>query len=102
MFRHAAALALVGWYFLLPPIRVLGPKNDPNTPIEFDEKAPLAEWKIIQGFDAIKDCYDYPAHLEKLLHDPRHPGTNAASKEWFEKGQCIATDDPRLKSVPSK
>jgi hypothetical protein len=99
--RHAAALALVGWYFMVPPIRVLGPKNDPNTPVEFDAKAPLSEWKIIQGFDAIKDCYDEPAHLEKLLHDP-NPAINAVSKEWFEKGECIATDDPRLKSVAPK
>jgi hypothetical protein len=99
-FRHAAALALTGWYFLVPPIRVLGPRNDPNTPIEFDAKAPLSEWKIIQGFDSIKDCYDYPEHLEKLLPDPKHGAQ--ISHLWFEKGECIATDDPRLKSVPPK
>jgi len=66
----------VGWYLMVPPIRVLGPTSDPNTPVEFDSKAPLSECKIILGFDSIKDCYAYPEHLEKMLHDPKN-------RYWF-------------------
>jgi len=28
--RHAAALALVGWYLMLPPLQFVGPGNDPG------------------------------------------------------------------------
>ena len=27
--RHAAALSLVGWYLMLPPLQFVGPGNDP-------------------------------------------------------------------------
>jgi hypothetical protein len=100
--RHAAVLTLVGWYLMVPPIRILGPASDPKTPVEFDRRAPLSEWKILGSFDTAKACYDYPAHLEKLLHrsGPAGAGADEAAKAWFDKAQCIATDDPRLKAVP--
>lgn len=100
--RHAAALALVGWYLMLPPLRVEGPASDPNTPVEADTKAPLSQWTIVLGFDTAKECYDYPDHFEKILHDAKgtsgeeQRGSDAMSRYWFSKSQCIATDDPRI------
>jgi hypothetical protein len=44
--RHAAALALVGWYLLLPPI-------SDGTP---DVTAPLSRWEILFPYETARDC----------------------------------------------
>jgi hypothetical protein len=46
--RHAAALALVGWYLLLPPLV--------NAPYKVDTEAPLTSWKVYQTFDTREEC----------------------------------------------
>jgi hypothetical protein len=108
--RHAAALGLVGWYLMLLPLRVEGPASDPNPPVEADTKAPLSEWKIILGFDTAEQCYDYPDHMKEMFHKQAErdgkdvKGTDAMSNYWFDKSQCVATDDPRIAGMkpPSK
>jgi hypothetical protein len=42
--RHAAALALVGWYLMVPP--------------EQGTKLPMSQWDHVGGFDKIDDCQD--------------------------------------------
>ena len=44
--RHAAALAVVGWYLMAPPLY----KG------EVDEKAPLKEWAVLQSFGTVAEC----------------------------------------------
>jgi hypothetical protein len=101
--RHAAVLTIVGWYLMLPPLRLEGPASDPNTPVEVDTKAPLSKWKIVLGFDTAKECYDYPDHMRKLLREKeanpnseKAKGADAMAKYWFDRAQCVATDDPRI------
>jgi hypothetical protein len=101
--RHTAALVLVGWYLMLPPLRLEGPASDPNTPVEVDTQAPLSAWKIVHRFDTAKECYNYPDHIRKILRE-REPnpnskeakGEDAMAKYWFDRAQCVATDDPRV------
>ena len=81
-------LALVGWYLMVPPFR--GKK--------YDVKAQLSEWSIMKEFDTKRGSKDYPAHLEKLLNKRhRGDGNMVVNKALFDKAQCIATDDRRLK-----
>jgi hypothetical protein len=47
--RHAAALALVGWYLVLPPKEGLIVKP----------AAPMRDWKIEQSFKTIRECEDF-------------------------------------------
>jgi hypothetical protein len=47
--RHAAALALIGWYLLLPPKEGLIVKP----------AAPMRDWKIEQSFKTIRECEDF-------------------------------------------
>ena len=85
---HAATLALVGWYLMVPPFRGK----------EYDVKAQLSDWSIMKEFDTEKGCKDYPAHLEKLLKEKHHgDGNLVVNKVLFDKTQCIASDDPHLK-----
>ena len=88
--RHAAALTVVGWYLMVPPFRDK----------EYDAKAQLSDWSIVKEFDTEKGCKDYPAHLEKLLNEGHHGDGNVrVNKALFDKAQCIAGDDPRVKKM---
>jgi len=67
----AAALALVGWYLMRPPLPHLKAHATRT-----DTAAPLSRWTIIGTFATQKECEAHQAN------------------PW---DQCVATDDPRLK-----
>src|SRR5215467_8971418 len=73
--RHATALALVGWYLLVPP----------RSPSWFSRKsvprrnAPLSEWRILKSFDEARSC-----ERERAFDDDPDE-------------RCIAAEDPRLR-----
>jgi hypothetical protein len=82
--RHAVALALVGWYLMLPPrlhMRTARPT--------FSADAPLREWKVVQPFDKATDC---DLELKRQIMDCGHCPRAGL---WLS-AQCIASDDPRL------
>jgi len=82
--RHAAALALLGWYLMTPPIVS-------TSPFRIDLDAPLSRWDIQESFDTAEDC----ENLYMQLAD-KHP-KNSQEDLRYRTGHCIATDDPRLK-----
>ncbi len=95
--RHAAALALVGWYLMVPPIGLDGMP---------DAKAPLSRWTIglMGSYDTARACKDrklkdldaaadYGKKHPELWDDPAT--RKMKDSRWEE--QCIASDDPRLK-----
>jgi hypothetical protein len=69
--RHAAALALVGWYLMRPPLPHLN-AHATNT----DTAASLSRWVVVGTFPTQKECEAHRAN------------------PW---DQCVANDDPRLK-----
>jgi hypothetical protein len=94
--RHAFALALVGWYLLLPPLV--------NAPYKVDTEAPLASWKVYQTFDTRDECdKSRLAVRDKYEHTASAPvgsikkGTRAFALQMTF-AQCISSDDPRLKA----
>jgi hypothetical protein len=107
-FRHATTLALLGWYLMMPP-----PKEYTKGPPTPDYGEPLAEWSVGDTFDTAQECKD---ELKRRIQ--RAEELDAASKRladespelrsdrhfagnemlWAFSFQCIATDDPRLKS----
>jgi hypothetical protein len=109
--RHAAALALLGWYLMVPPIH----KSGILTRFWYGQ---LADWSIVNSFDSAKECEDYrekmvgasrnaskqpPSASEYLPSDVRglgdgyfySPSTKKAYRE-NPTAMCIASDDPRL------
>jgi hypothetical protein len=93
--RHAAALALVGWYLLAPPLM------DPDEAHEQTAlMAPLAHWFPYDEFDSVSECHKREAYFQTVA-------ARQLAKSYDEKDraaafrarnvQCIATDDPRLK-----
>lgn len=80
-FRHAAALALVGWYLVLT-------NGDAKVRV-FPET-----WSTIQhSFDTAKECEDARA---KAVIPPQPTLPGVPTKSFF----CVASDDPRLKGPP--
>jgi hypothetical protein len=53
-FRHAAALALIVWYLMLPPPAPSGGR------LIFE---PLSEWKLIETFDSKNACQQMRSKL---------------------------------------
>lgn len=92
--RHAAVLALAVWYLLVPPHRICAGCShyfQPDRP-----NASLDKWEKVHTYDTATKCkegllwYQKKAGGWKLLKRPRVPYISTY-------GQCIASDDPRLK-----
>jgi hypothetical protein len=100
--RHAAALALVGWYLMTPPL------DTGNLP---DDHAPISSWRNEQSFDSAQDCeqgkitvfenrIEGLKKLEKMQTRPAPELFEQVlrwTREVFAASKCIGTDDPRLK-----
>jgi hypothetical protein len=95
--RHAAALALVGWYLMMPPLA--GP-NASN--LRVDLTAKLSQWEIVDSFDSADVC------RVALLKDGHWAEEQAKNGKFESENQrvalrwqrleekCVASDDPRL------
>ena len=119
--RHAAALALVGWYLMVPPvgharIRDLLHWIDSRVVVtdECNPDAPISEWKQFEAYETLSDC---KTNREKAADQTKEKLKVAdkivrealggqPSKEEIQRDQaevtcatyarCIETDDPRL------
>jgi hypothetical protein len=93
--RHAAALALVVWYLMVP---------------KADLHAPLSQWSKVDSYDTRDLCesakafsiqmIDHPASLGPDIPARVHqigPARMAEIVQQVNASRCIATDDPRLK-----
>ena len=94
-YRHAAALVLVGWYLLMPPLI--------NAPYKVDTEAPLTSWKVYQTFNTAEECRKSLLSMQaKYQHSATAPtgsikrGTRAFALQ-VEFAQCVASDSPVLK-----
>ena len=86
--RHTSALALVGWYLMIPPSHSSGSNS-------FEVYPPLWEWSVYSAYDSAHECEGakfFAREAHKTLDDPMH--------QAFERAQCIASDDRRLSDYP--
>ena len=95
---------LAGWYLLVPPLA--GTKQHPS----LDTDAPFSRWSIYKSFDTAKACeaalgkgiqanQGVPDMLQGFGARPDDPRVVALALAFKDValGQCIASDDPRLK-----
>jgi hypothetical protein len=89
--RHAAALALVGWYLMVPPVR--------GAPGEIIEHAPLSEWDIDSQYDSNAECENSVPSDKDIQESVKQcsNGDCAITVALPGYGRCIAANDPRLK-----
>jgi hypothetical protein len=92
---HAAALALVVWYLMVPPLV--------NAPYKIDTEAPIASWKVYQTFATAEECEKSRSSAQaKYQHTASAPigsikrGTRAFALQMTF-AQCVSSDAPGLK-----
>ena len=89
--RHAATLALVGWYLMVPPTGL-----SPDGRRAFIFNAPLSQRYRWDFYDTASECWyvdrDLFLRSESVLRiDPLNDAANA-----YLEAQSVPTDDPRL------
>jgi hypothetical protein len=86
-FRHCAAIALAGWYLMLPPVdRMQKPLTN----------SPLSQWELAESFDQAEKCEARLATLRKTSDELPADSPERWRANWYDDSACIATDDPRL------
>ena len=99
-----AALALVGWYLLTPPI-----VHDQSGVVIVDTSAPLPKWSVVSSYDTKKECSVARAALPSVVlnrdledeelrlmpYDQRQQAIHIA-KTMTGKAVCVDEGDPRL------
>ena len=89
--HHFAALALLGWYLMLPPASSL----DPDSPT-YLAKASLSQWKTVKQYDSKLECEEQAEILH--VYAKQEPNSQDWARYPRSYAECLATDDPRLKS----
>jgi len=82
---HVAALAIVGWYLMLPPPGLVGTRRS---------FAPLLEWKLIDEFDSKTTCQQMRLKLIERMPDSEIDTARCFSGEDFH-----PTPEPKHKVV---
>ena len=85
---HAAALAVVRWYLMIPP--------EVGHPPVIRYQAPLREWDAAEGFDSEKACFE-ELHERSADQGPFENYAQERSADEFQHGRCVRSDDPRVK-----
>jgi hypothetical protein len=99
--RHLAALALVGWYLIMPP-------DSAKIPHSVDSDVPLSRWTVVTSFDGEDSCEKALTDIQNSEQDPitldkagklrRYQRNDAAlGKARALNAACVASDDVRLK-----
>jgi hypothetical protein len=89
-FRHAATLAIVGWYLMMPPMGSVESRRNPSTGfyVAFSTE-PLSAWEIAGSYGSAAACARALDQANQLVRQDCPQCSVVAS--------CIATDDPGLK-----
>jgi hypothetical protein len=92
-FRHAAALALAVWYLMVPPHRTCANCSNYFQPEQ--EGLPLPKWQHTRQFDTRVKC---ETSLRWFQNKNRRKLFKRARVSYIGRyGQCVTSDDPRLK-----
>ncbi len=81
-FRHAAALALIGWYVIVPPAP--------------DPTLPLSQWRVVHESGSNLDCRVRALMARVNAKQPPNNGNWVRNPNSYT--QCVASGDLRLKS----
>jgi hypothetical protein len=83
--RHAAALALVGWYFMMLP-------RDPRNPTYADTSAPMSLWAQLAALDTAAECEDHKLKFyDRLVKEEKKERA-----DFSLDAACVESNDPRL------
>jgi hypothetical protein len=84
--KHAVALALVGWYLMIPP--TLDPRTQ-KSGLFVDPSAPLREWDTLATYETKAEC--------ERSHQERFSRVKAAEQSDSGEADSIARESAELK-----
>lgn len=84
-FHHAAALALTGWYLIMPPTSLEFPAGNID--------APLFKWPRQAATYRSEDECQHVLDRQRRLTNQRN---RQVKLKYLANAKCIATGDPRL------
>lgn len=103
-FRHAAAIALTGWYLMVPPGTCKPEWISEGKPLPC--AAPLSEWIVTLSFSSREKCdaerradISYGNQEMANANDSDDKMLVDSTKKIYWRAlteRCISTDDPRL------
>jgi hypothetical protein len=104
--RHLAALAIVGWYLMMPP-------DSAKIPHDVDSVTPISRWIVVTNFPDEDSCEKSLTDIQNNQQDPisldktgklaRLKKNDAAlGKARALNAACLANDDIRLKGKKSQ
>jgi hypothetical protein len=105
--HHAAVLALVGWYLMVPPAHTA------NGKVFVDSRYSMRYWtRVVRTFDSATDCEEAREKTKKNVQDAEERMLESAAEndanprgqdiEAYEVGRqmkCVSKDDPRIKGM---
>jgi hypothetical protein len=88
--RKAVALALMGWYLMVPP--GVWPTY------RLGSSAPISRWDIIQRFDTAAECEGYLQKQKEKTGPLSAKFKTAGDMTWPQMmaAHCVFSDDPGL------
>jgi len=89
---HAAALAIVGFSLIVPPLQ----KDDQT---QIDMMAPFAQWIVEQRYDTEGACYQGRDKMMTLGSANLDKHDSPIDRQRLS-ATCINSDDPRLTEKP--
>jgi hypothetical protein len=92
-FRHAAALALAGWYLLMPPFTSEG-----TSPV--DRAAPYSNWLQIASYATAAECRKAKQDASDAAKDEEACSSTVKLEAYLclrkMAAVCVSSDDPSL------
>ncbi len=85
--RHAVALALAGWYLMIPPS---------TQPPGVGYKEPLGNWQVVRVFDTADECEDFLSTFFEQSRKKQSLNILEPAYRDYMFAECIGSDDPRL------
>jgi hypothetical protein len=87
---HAALLAVVGWYLMVPPVNeppsILDPqKSTTETPVIL-RNAPLSDWRVLDTFESNARCEQERRNLARYASAVKDPDLERQAGAF---AQCI-------------
>jgi hypothetical protein len=92
--RHAAALALVGWYLMVPF------PDAPGKPPNFH--APLSQWNQMGAFDTAAACDKERESRRKLAAGALEQVKREIIEDFLRRNKAAQTSNQPLSEVPPK
>jgi hypothetical protein len=104
---HAAAIALVTWYLVAPPIR-----DSDTEPPYIDTHADYREWKVLRAFNSLDDCEtgyqrakSNAAEGYLTTFDGSYADADTNPEPLLDQqaeAECMTADDPRIEGIKPK